>query len=98
MHARLVHFQITPGQLDEFVQIHQTSVLPTLRQEPGFKGFLLLTDSSQHTAHILTFWETEAHMRSLDPTRGAFRDRLATHAHLNAAPPVFEHTEVRIQE
>jgi hypothetical protein len=42
MHARVVTNQIQPGKMDEWVALIRDSVVPSLRDEAGFKGFVCL--------------------------------------------------------
>ncbi len=44
MYARVIEFDILPGQLDDFVDAVE-SLRPTLRRQPGFRAMFLLRTS-----------------------------------------------------
>lgn len=97
MYARVTIAQIKPGKMDEGIQINRDFIIPTGRQQQGFKGALLLTDQSSNKAIAITFWETEADMKAGE-SGGYYQAQLAKVASLVTAPPVREAYEVSIQE
>ena len=46
MHARVSTAQYQLDKLEEGIQIYRESVLPEMRQQPGFKGVMALVDRS----------------------------------------------------
>ncbi|MFQ6050638.1 MAG: antibiotic biosynthesis monooxygenase family protein [Candidatus Hydrothermarchaeota archaeon] len=96
MHARVVTVQIQPGKMEETISLYRDSVVPAAKQQQGFKGALLLTDSNTGKALSIVLWETEADMKVTEAS-GYFQEQIAKFAALFAAPPVTEHYEVRVQ-
>jgi hypothetical protein len=43
--------------MDEALQIYRKSILPTLRQQPGFKGVIALLGRHSGAAMFITLWE-----------------------------------------
>ena len=95
-HARVLTATVHPGKTDEGVQIVRDSVLPVTRQQPGFKGELLLTDHSQNKVIAITLWETEADLLTGE-TSGYLQEQLGKVAHLLATQAVREAYEVAFQ-
>ena len=54
MHARLITSQYQLDKLDEGLQLYRESILPELKQLPGFKGVIGLVDRSKGKAIALT--------------------------------------------
>ncbi len=59
MHARIGKAELEPGRMEEAVTIWREQVMPRLRQQPGFRGALVLGDG-RTTAEAITLWESEA--------------------------------------
>ena len=66
MHARIARAELEPGRMDEAVTIWREQVMPRLRQQPGFRGALILGDG-QTTAQAITLWESEADAQAAGP-------------------------------
>ena len=96
MYARVTSVMVQPGKMDESVQTIQDSVVPVMKQQKGFKGYLLLTDSNTNKATAVTLWETEADMVTGENS-GFYREQIAKIAKLIAGPPTTEHFAVRDQ-
>ena len=60
MYARLVTGSIPPDKLEDAIQLWRDSVLPSVRQQKGFKGVRLLVDRKNGKVASLGLWETEA--------------------------------------
>ena len=98
MHARLVTSQFHVDKLDEAIQLYRESILPEVRQLPGFKGYTALLDRSRGKAIALTLWESEADARASGEGSAFMQASLAQFAPFYAAPPVIEIYEVGRQE
>jgi heme-degrading monooxygenase HmoA len=85
-----------PGKLDEAVQTVQESIVPVMKQQTGFKGYLLLADPNTNKSLSITIWDTEADMTTGEGS-GYYREQIAKVASLLAGPPTMEHFEVRVQ-
>lgn len=89
MHARVLTARLRPGALDEALEIVRDDMAPVIREQPGFRGFLVLTDREADRAITISLWETEAD-RDAGEATGYARAQLARIGPLFAAPPVFE--------
>ena len=97
MQARTLTTQLKPGKTGEAIQIFRDSVVPVAREQKGFKGVLLLTDSTKDTAMVVTLWETEADMKAGE-TSGYFQEQLAKFAQVLAGPPARDVYEISLLE
>jgi hypothetical protein len=64
MHARMSTLEGSPDELDEGVHDVKDHVLPLLRQQDGFKGFIALGDRQSGELIGITFWESEQAMQA----------------------------------
>jgi heme-degrading monooxygenase HmoA len=62
MFARMITLQFQPGKAEQGFDVLRNSVVPTMNEQLGFKGLVLLRDASTGDAAALTFWEAEADM------------------------------------
>jgi heme-degrading monooxygenase HmoA len=64
----------SPDEMDEGLRDVREQVLPLLRQQDGFEGFIALGDRQSGELIGITFWESEQAMRASeevgDRTRG----------------------------
>src|SRR5438046_3646024 len=51
-YARVTTFQITPAKMDEALAVTQSSIIPVMKQQHGFKGVLTLLRSEEHTSEL----------------------------------------------
>lgn len=98
MHARLTTSQYQLDKVDEALQIYRESILPELRQQPGFKGVMGLVNRSQGKAISLTLWESEADALASGAGSAYMQAALAKFGSLLVAAPVIEMYEVGLQE
>ncbi len=96
MHARVVTVQIKPDKIEETLSVWRDAVLPTAKQQNGFKGVLVLTDRGAGKGLSITLWETEADMNAGEAS-GYFQEQLAKFANFFTGQPVREHYEVGLQ-
>ena len=98
MHARVVTSQFQLDKLEEAGQLYRESILPEVRQLPGFKGRMVLGDRSTGKVITLTLWESEADARASGEGSAFMQATVAKFAPFYAAPPVIEIYEVAGQE
>ena len=98
MHARLITSQFKLDKLEEAGQLYRESILPEVRQLPGFNGRLVLVDRSRGKVIAITLWESEADARASGEGSAFMQASMAKFAPFYAAPPVIEIYEVRVQE
>ncbi len=91
----MLHFQIEKAE--EGINIFVDSVVPSIRQQKGFKGLVLMTDRPTGRAAVLTTWETEADMKAAET--GNFPTQIAKVTGLLDGPPnreVYEEYEINV--
>ena len=91
MYARVVTAQISPGKLEEAIQLWRDAVAPTVKQQKGFKSARLLVERKTGKVTSMGLWETEADLLASVEWN---QDQLAKFASLFNAPPSVEHYEV----
>jgi heme-degrading monooxygenase HmoA len=64
MYARVVCGHVAPGQIDGVIHLWQTTVLPSVWQQHGFKGVRFLVERSTGKIMTMGLWETEADFRA----------------------------------
>jgi heme-degrading monooxygenase HmoA len=96
-YARVLTATAQPGKSDEGMQILRDSVLPAIRQQPGFKGGLWLLDRSTGKVIAITLWGTEADLLAGEAS-GHLQEQLGKVAHVLATQVVREAYEVAVQE
>ena len=96
VHAKVLTAQVQPGKLDEVISISQDSVVPALKQQKGFKSYLVLTQESAGKELAITLWETEADGRNweIDSRNQELAARIMP---LIAGPPTVELYEVSVR-
>jgi heme-degrading monooxygenase HmoA len=90
--------QLQLDKLEEASQLYRESILPEVRQLPGFKGRTVLVDRSKGKVITLTLWESEADARASGEGSAFMQATVAQFAPFYAAPPVIEIYEVAAQE
>jgi uncharacterized protein len=63
--ARLVTAQAGAQGFDDFIRFAQQQ-LPSFRQQPGFKGFYLLTDAGSGKVITVSLWDTREQMAAVE--------------------------------
>lgn len=64
MHARMSTLEGSPDELDEGLRDIKEQVLPLLRQQDGFEGFIALGDRQSGELIGITFWASEQAMQA----------------------------------
>ncbi len=96
-YARVLTATAQPGKTDEGVQIVRDAILPVTRQQPGYRGYLSLTDRTTGRVISITLWETEADVNASESS-GLLREQLGKVAPMLATQVVREVYEVTVQE
>jgi quinol monooxygenase YgiN len=60
MHARVVTNQIQAGKMDEWLALMRDSVVPSLKEQNGFLGFVALVDRQHDKSIGYSIWADEA--------------------------------------
>jgi len=95
MHARVVTSQLQPGKKDEWISICRDSIVPALRQQKGFKGFVMLADTNSDNSIAYSMWETEADLKASE-TSGFYQEQVAKLKAVLATPPIREIYELTV--
>ena len=95
MHARVVTSQLQPGKKEEWIAIARDSIVPALRQQKGFKGFVMLADTNSENSIAYSMWETEADLKASE-TSGFYQEQVAKLRVVLATPPVREIYELTV--
>ena len=95
MHMGVTKIQWRPDKVDEAIRIYQDSVVPMLKQQPGFRSMHLAVDRASGVGMAIALWENEDAARAFG-TSAAFQADVAKFAAVSAAPPVREVYEVAV--
>ena len=88
MYARMITGQTQRGQMGEFLTICRDTILPDLRQEPGFRNLALLTEPTTDQFIVMVLWETEHEARVSEANFG--RQRFSLVAPFLSGQPAVE--------
>jgi quinol monooxygenase YgiN len=89
MYARVVTSRLQPDKKDEWIAIARDSIVPALRQQKGFKGFVMLADMNSDKCIAYSMWETEEDLKASE-TSGFYQEQVAKLKNVLAAPPARE--------
>jgi len=73
MYARVITAQTGPEGVDGAIRLAEKQ-LPAAREQPGFKGYYLLTDAETGKLLILSLWKTREQMEAVAGPSG-IRDK-----------------------
>jgi len=73
MYAKVVTFQIKPGEREEVIRLFHDFVVPGAKKQKGFNGGLLLTDPRTGKGTSIGLWETEGDLLASE-TSGYYKD------------------------
>jgi heme-degrading monooxygenase HmoA len=86
MLARMTTLQFQPGKAEQGFDVLRNSVVPTIKEQHGFEGLVLLRHSSNGEAAVITFWEAEADMAA--SASGNYPVQLQKLTELITGPPM----------
>ena len=92
MHARVNATEWDPEQVERGMRLTEDTIIPSYQAEPGFRGYLLLTEPGGERAMAITLWETGADMERSAAVAQAMIPKLKG---ILRAPPVAQTYEVR---
>ena len=98
MHARMTVATVQPELFDEARAAVQEAFLPAAQEQPGYGGFLLLTDHTTRQLIGISFWETEAAMQSSGGGSGYYQQRMSDFIGFLTQPPTTTSYEVAVRE
>jgi len=74
MFARVITAQAGAEGFDGAISLARQQ-LPGARQQPGFKGFYLLTDAETGKLVTISLWETREQMEAVEARAASIRDQ-----------------------
>ena len=96
MYVRMISGTVKPGTVAEGVAIFKDSIVPAMKEQPGFISTTLLVNESESKFISLSHWETEADMLAGEAS-GYHQAQMAKIAPLLAGAPANEHFELVVQ-
>jgi heme-degrading monooxygenase HmoA len=73
VYARVSTLEGSPGQIDEGLRFLREELLPTGKDDPGFKGLIALADRQSGKTLSITLWESEEEMRATEQDANQLR-------------------------
>lgn len=64
MHARVNATEWNPEKAEEGIRLTEETIIPSYLEQPGFRGYFLLTEPGGERAMAITMWETEEDMEA----------------------------------
>jgi quinol monooxygenase YgiN len=95
MHARVVSNQIQPGKMDEWLAIVRDSIVPALKEQDGFQGFVALVDREHGKSIGYSMWDSASDLAAGE-TSGNYQQQIAKLGDVLAAPPARDVYEVTV--
>ena len=86
MHARVTMADVQPDRFDTAVTAVTETFQPAAREQPGFRGFLLLKDPVAHHLIGITLWQSEADMTASASDSGYYASAIAEFNAMLVAP------------
>ena len=98
MHARMTVAHAQSDRFEEALAAVQEAFLPAAREQPGYQGFLLLSDRVSGQLVGISFWESEAAMQNSGGSGGYYQQRMTDFANMLVSPPATTTHEVAVRE
>jgi len=95
MHARVVTNQIQAGKMDEWLALIRDSVVPSLKEQSGFLGFVALVDRQHDKSIGYSIWADEADLAASEAS-GSYQQQIAKLGAVLAGPPAREVYELTV--
>lgn len=95
MYARVVSNQIQPGKMDQWLDLIRESIVPALKEQNGFQGFVALIDREHDKSIGYSMWTSPADLAASE-TSGNYQEQIAKLGGVLAGPPAREVYEVTV--
>jgi quinol monooxygenase YgiN len=92
MHARVNATEWNPDEVEKGMRLTEETIIPSYQEQPGFRGYILLTEPGGTAAMAITLWETEEDMENSAKVAQAMIPKLKG---ILRAPPVAKTYDVR---
>jgi quinol monooxygenase YgiN len=89
MYARVVTNQLQAGKTDEWLALIRDAVVPSLKEQNGFVGFVALVDRQHDKSIGYSIWTSEADLVASE-TSGNYQQQIAKLGAVLAGPPARE--------
>ncbi len=76
MFSRLNTLRTSSERMDDVSRVVHTIVLPGIREEPGFRGYIVLGDRIEGKALGITLWASQEAMQESDAKARTIRPRV----------------------
>jgi heme-degrading monooxygenase HmoA len=73
VYARVSTLEGSQGQIDEGLRYLREEILPTGKDDPGFKGLIALGDRNSGKTLSITLWESEEEMHATEQDANQLR-------------------------
>jgi len=93
MYARVVRNQLQAGKTDEWLAIIRDSIVPSLKEQTGFRGFVAMIDREHDMSIGYSMWDSEAELAASE-TSGNYQRQIAKLGGVLTAPPARETYEI----
>jgi quinol monooxygenase YgiN len=95
MYARVVTNQIQAGKTDEWLALMRDAVVPSLKGQLGFIGFVALVDRQHDKTIGYSIWADEADLAASEAS-GHYQQQIAKLGTVLAGPPARELYELTV--
>jgi quinol monooxygenase YgiN len=95
MYARVVTNQIQAGKTDEWLALMRDAVVPSLKGQNGFIGFVALVDREHDKTIGYTIWAEETDLAASE-ANGHYQRQIAKLGTVLAGPPARELYELTV--
>ena len=98
MHARVLHFHVLPGKIQDF-QGAADSVIPLIRQQRGFRALVVLHTSpgSKPEATVMSLWDSLDDLKASEKNMFLYQAISRVLSYCEGFPTIREH-EVLVSE
>jgi len=98
MHARVTHFRVRPGKIEDF-QGAVDSVIPLIRKQQGFRALVVLHASggAQPEATVLSLWDSLEDLKASEKNMFLYQAITRVLSYCEGFPTIREH-EVLVSE
>ena len=96
MYARLTIVQVKVDKQEEATNIVQDSIMPTAKQQNGFRGAYMLTNQETGKGYFISLWDSKDDAIANEQS-GYYQEQLGKVKDFFAAPPSQEGYEVVAQ-
>ena len=95
MYARVVTNQIQAGKMDEWLALINDAIVPSLKEQNGFLGFVVMVDREHDKSIGYSMWASEADLAASESS-GHYQQQIGKLGAVLAAPPVRDAYELTV--